>query len=158
MMALARRVVSGDEDPDAETVEDAFARAREAEASADELLVDDGWKLVETEPETTEVNGNGNGHHDGIGPTVELVLGNAQAPANGNGHAPVPANGHHGNGANGNGHHEEAGEQQQSTFSWAEFMAEPVKPKRRNGKPQPVSMSMFEWAMEQERETVGAGR
>ena len=144
MMALARRVVSGDEDPDAETVEDAFARAREAEASADELLVDDGWKLVETEPEATEVNGNGtNGHHDGIGPTVELVLGNEQVPVNGNGV---------------NGHHEEAGEPQQSTFSWAEFMAEPVRPKRRNGKPQPASMSMFEWALEQERETVGAGR
>ena len=40
----------------------------------------------------------------------------------------------------------------------SEFMAEPVKPKRRNGKPQPASMSMFEWAMEQEKETVGAGR
>ena len=38
-------------------------------------------------------------------------------------------------------------------------MAEPVRPKR-NGKPQPASLSMFEWAMEQEREkeTVGAGR
>ena len=37
---------------------------------------------------------------------------------------------------------------------------EPVKPKRRNGKSQPASLSMFEWAMEQEREkeTVGAGR
>ena len=28
---------------------------------------------------------------------------------------------------------------------------EPVKPKHRNGKPQPASMSMFEWAMELER-------
>ena len=39
---------------------------------------------------------------------------------------------------------------------------EPVKPKRRNGKPQPASMSMFEWAAEleqkQEKETVCAGR
>ncbi len=161
MMALARRVVSGDEDPDAEAVEDAFAQAREAEASADELLVDDGWKLVETEPEATAVNGNGNGHHDGAGPTVELVLGNGQIPANGNGHAPVPVNR---NGVNGHhslprtGYGDEAGEPQQSTFSWAEFLAEPVRPKRRNGKPQPASMSMFEWAMEQERETVGAGR
>ena len=82
-----------------------------------------------------------------IGPTVELV----------------PANGHHanGNGVNGNGHHEEADEPQRSLFSWAEFMAEePVKPKRRNGKPQPATMSMFEWAveLEREKETVGAGR
>ncbi len=147
MMALARRVVSGDEDSDAETVEDAFARAREAEASADELLVDDGWKAVEIEPEAVGVNangnGNGNGHHDGIGPTVELVPGNGHVRANGNGV---------------DGHRGKDPEPLQSAFSWAEFMAEPVKPKRRNGKPQPASMSMFEWAMEQERETVGAGR
>ncbi len=158
MMALARRVVSGDEDPDAETVEDAFARAREAEASADELLVDDGWKAVEIEPEAVGVNGNGT---VGNGPTVELVLGNGQLPANGNGHVPVPVNG---NGVNGHhslprtGYGGEDPEPQQSTFSWAEFMVEPVKPKRRNGKPQPASMSMFEWALERERETVGAGR
>ena len=79
----------------------------------------------------------------GIGPTVEMV----------------PANGRH---ANGNGHHDDAEEPQQTLFSWAEFMAEePVKPKRRS-KPQPASMSMFEWALEleqqREAETVGAGR
>ena len=41
--------------------------------------MDDGWKLVEVKPETIAVNGNGangNGHHDAIGPTVELVPGN----------------------------------------------------------------------------------
>ena len=116
------------------------------------LLVDDGWKVVEVEPDTIGVNGNGhhaNGHDDlfGIGPTVELVPVNGHAPANGND----------------NGHHEEVDEPQQSLFSWAEFMAEePVKPKRRNGKPQPASMSMFEWALEleqkREEEMVGAGR
>ena len=47
--------------------------------------------------------------------------------------------------------------------SWAEFMAEePVKPKGRGRKPQPATLSMFEWALtlEQEREgePVGAGR
>ena len=142
-MALARRIVSGEED-EAETVEEMFAQARDAETNAEELLVDDGWKAVEGEPEAVEVNGNGhhaNGHNDlfGIGPTVELM------PVNGNG------NGYH---------HDEAEEPQRSLFSWAEFMAEPVKPKRRNGKPQAASLSMFEWAMEQEREqeTVGAGR
>ena len=150
MMALARKIVSGDEDADAESVEEVFTQARDAEAASEELLVDDGWKVVEIEPETIAVNGNGNGngHHDGfgIGQTVELV----------------PASGHaNGNGAN--GHHEEADEPQQSLFSWAEFMAEePVKPKRRNGKPQPASMSMFEWALsleqERENETVGVGR
>ena len=118
--------------------------------------MDDGWKVVEVEPETIAVNGNGNGNGHGsdiFGPTVELVPVNGHA--NGNGHAPVPVNG---NGANGH-RDDEALEPQQSLFSWAEFMSEePVKPKRRNGKPQPASLSMFEWAMEQEAETVGAGR
>ena len=148
MMALARKIVSGDEDED-ETLEEAFAQARDAEAAAEELLVDDGWKAVEVEPEAVAVNGNGhhaNGHDDLFGPKVEL--------------APVPVNGN-GNGAN--GHHDDSEDDgpQQSLFSWAEFMAEePVKPKRKNGKRQPASLSMFEWAMEQERdtETVGAGR
>ena len=100
------------------------------------------------EPETIAVNGNGNGHGSDIfGPMVELVPASGNG-ANRNGHAPVPVNG---NGAN--GHHDEEPEPQQSLFSWAEFMAEePVRPKRRNGKPQPASLSMFEWAMEQERE------
>ena len=148
MMALARRIVSGDEE-DTETMEEVFAQARNAESEAEELLVDDGWKVVEVEPETVSVNGNGNGngHHDpfDIGPTVELV----------------PASGHAND--NGNGHHEdEASEAQQSLFSWAEFMAkEPVKPKR-NAKPRPATLSMFEWAMtleeHREKEPVGAGR
>ena len=152
MMALARRIVSGEEEEDeAETMEEVFAQARNAESEAEELLVDDGWKVVEVEPETIAVNGNGNGnghHEDVFGPTVELV------PANGNGHA-------NGNGTNGH-HEDEAPEPQQSLFSWAEFMAEePVKPKR-NRKPQPASLSMFEWAMtleeQREKEPVGAGR
>ena len=162
MMALARRIVSGEEEDDeAETVEEVFAQARNAEATAEELLVDDGWKIVEIEPETVAVNGNGNGHHDAIGPMVELVPSNGHH-ANGNGHAPAPVNsaprtGYGGNGAS--GHHDEAEEPQQSLFSWAEFMAEePVKPKSR--KAQTPSLSLFEWAVEQERESepVGAGR
>ena len=165
MMALARKIVSGDEeDTDDVTVEQVFAQARDAEADAEELLVDDAWKAVEIKPETVAVNGNGaNGNgHAAIGPTVELVPGNDHA--NGNGHAPIPANslprtGYGGNGRN--GHYDAADESQQSPFSWAEFMAgEPVKPKGRGGKPKPASASLFEWAVEQEREAepVGVGR
>ena len=159
MMALARKIVSGDEEEDAETMEEVFAQARDAEArdaeaSAEEFLVDDGWKPVEVEPEAVEVNWNGH-HADGIGPTVELVLDTGHH-ANGNGHAAVEVNG--------NGHSDEVPEPQQSLFSWAEFMAEePVKPKGRKQKPQPAAASLFEWALtvEQEREEeelVGAGR
>ena len=143
-------------------MEDVFAAARDAEATAEELLVDEGWKLVEIEPETVEsllrtgYGVNGNGHRDAmdIGPAVELVLGNGHR-VNGNGHAAVPVNG--------NVHRYETPEPQRSLFSWAEFMAEePVKPKGRSRKPQPATLSMFEWALtlEQERgkETVGARR
>ena len=136
-------------------MEEVFAQARNAESEAEELLVDDGWKAVEVEPETVEVNGNGH-HADGIGPTVELVLDTGHH-ANGNGHAAVEVNG------NGNGPHDEAPEPQQTLFSWAEFMAEePVKPKGRKQKPQSATLSMFEWALtveqEREEELVGAGR
>ena len=134
MMALARKIVSGEED-EAETVEEVFAQAKDAEAASEEFLVDDGWKVVEVEPEAVSVNGNG--HHAGdIRPTVELVLDNGNR-GNENGHAAVKVNG--------NGHHEEALKPQQSLFSWAEFMAEePVKPKGRKSKPQPATLSMFE--------------
>ena len=154
MMALARKIVSGEED-DAGTVEDVlhFARpGQDAEAASEEFLVDDGWKPVEIEPEAVEVNGDGH-HADGIGPTVELVLDTGHH-ANGNGHAAVEVNG--------NGHSDEVPEPQQSLFSWAEFMAEePVKSKGRGRKPQPAAASLFEWALslEQEREAemVGTG-
>ena len=66
MMALARKIVSGEEEDEAETMEEVFAQARDAEATAEELLVDDGWKVVESlpraghgvEPETVAVNSN----------------------------------------------------------------------------------------------------
>ena len=150
MMALPRKIVSGEED-DAETVESVFAQARDAEAASEEFLVDDGWKAVEIEPEAVAVNGH---HAGGIGPTVELVLDTGHH-ANGNGHAAVEVNG--------NGHSDEAPEPQQTLFSWAEFMAEePVKPKGRKPKAQPATLSMFEWALtveqEREKEPVGAGR
>ena len=155
MMALARRVVSGDEEDEAETVEEVFAQARDAEAAGEELLVDDGWKAAEVEQETIAVNGNGhhsNGH-DLFGPAVELAPVDGHTPANGNGHAPAPVNG--------NGRYDDGEDDgpQQSLFSWAEFMAEePVKPKGR--KAQAPSLSLFEWAVEREleEETVGAGR
>ena len=127
MMALARKIVSGEEE--AGSVEEVFAQARDAVSEAEELLVDVDWRPVDV-----------NGYCDVFGPTVELVA----------------VNGH-----KGNGHHDEAEEPQRSLFSWAEFIAaEPARPKRRRRKPQPASMSMFEWAFKREREAelVEAGR
>ena len=136
MMALARKIVSGEEE-DAETVDDVFAAARAVEASAEELLVDEGWKTHEVELEVNGTNGNGvvtangNGHAaKGIGPTVELVLGNGQ--------------------------HDDDSEPQRSLLSWAELMAEePSKYEKRGQKPKPASASLFEWALSFERETMG---
>jgi len=145
MLALARQIVSGDEaDADGESVEDVFARARDAEASAEEFLVDDGWQAVEVELESVAVNGKG--HHDAIEHTVELVPGDGHANGNGNGH-----------------HDDEPAEGQQSLFSWAEFLAdEPARPNGRNGKPKTASTSLFQWALEieqeRDREPVGAER
>ena len=139
MLALARKIVSGDEDnADSESVEQVFAQARDAEASAEEFLVDGGWQVVQVGPEA--VGFNGKGHH-----------------ANGNG---LPTAGDE---SNGNGHQEEPAQGQQSLFSWSEFLAEePARSKSRNGKAKPGAPSLFQWALEQEQERdeepVGAGR
>ena len=62
MLALARQIVSGEEtDADGESVEQVFAQARDAEASAEEFLVDDGWKAADTEPEPVVVEVHANG-------------------------------------------------------------------------------------------------
>ena len=54
--------------------------------------------------------------------------------------------------------HDEAAEPQQSLFSWAEFMAaEPVKPKGRKSKHQFATLSIFEWALEREKEAEPVG-
>ena len=139
MMALARKIVSGEEENTAETVDDVFAAARAVEASAEELLVDEGWKTLDVEPEVNGSNGNGRHNATGIEQTVELVL----------------ENGHHTNGNGANDLHPEVPEPQKALFSWAEFMTEePIKPKGRSRKPQPASASLFEWALSIEKETA----
>ena len=118
MLALARKLVSGE--ADADSVESVSAQAQQVAAQAEELLVDAEWRAPEPVP--------------------------SEVPAAGVDEA---------------GHRDEADEPQRSLFSWAEFMAEePVQPKGRSRKPQPASTSLFEWALEQEREgeLVGAGR
>ena len=57
MLALARKIVSGEED-EAETIEAISAQARDAESTAEEYLVDYGWMLVDVEAAAARVNGN----------------------------------------------------------------------------------------------------
>ena len=58
MLALARKIVNGDED-EAKTVEAVFAAARHAETTAEEYLVDDGWQTVEVEPVVFDASRSG---------------------------------------------------------------------------------------------------
>ena len=132
MLALARKIVNGEEEEEGESVEDAFAQARDAEAVSEELLVDEEWHAVEVEvePETVEVHRNGTG----------IVVETAAA----------------------NGHADLVEETQRSLFSWAEFLAEEPQRQDRRGNKGAASLSLFEWALEleQEREEnmAGAGR
>ncbi len=124
MLALARKIVAGEED--AGSVESVFAQAQQVAAEAEALLVNAEWRPAE--PVVVEVHANGNGR------TAVPVGGEAE---------------------------DETPERQRSLFSWAEFMAEePAEPKRRSRRPAPASISLFEWALEQEREAepAGAGR
>ena len=76
MLALARKLVAGEEDSDPETVEDIFAQAQQVAADAESLLVDDSWRPVEltpVEPSIIElpepaVAAIPCGHHTGVVP------------------------------------------------------------------------------------------
>ena len=114
MLALARKIVAGEED--AGSVESVFAQAQQVAAEAEALLVDAEWAA----------------------PEPAIVEAEAVAVAS--------------------AEREELPERQRSLFSWTEFMAEePAKPERRSRRPEPASISLFEWALEREREAVPAG-
>ena len=59
MLALARKIVAGEEDAD--SVESVFAQAQQVAAEAEALLVDADWAAPE--PVVVEVHANGNGPH-----------------------------------------------------------------------------------------------
>ena len=112
MLALARKIVAGEED--AGSVESVFAQAQQVAGEAEALLVDDAW--AEPEPVAAGVTAAG---------------------------ADV-------------GDRRDTGERQRSLFSWAEFMVEePVKPRHRRD--EAPTLSLFEWALEREREAEPAG-
>ncbi len=112
MLALARKIVTGDEDTG--SVESVFEQARQVAAEAEALLVDEGWHAPE--PAVVE---------------AEVVAVGATA-----GDSPS-----------------DAPEPHRTLFSWAEFMAgeQDQSPKRRRRDEAPT-LSLFEWALEQEQE------
>ena len=117
MLALARRIVAGEED--AGSVESVFEQARQVAAEAEALLVDEGWHAPEPEPVTPEPVAVGAGPDDLL---------------------------------------KEDGAPQRTLFSWAEFMAgEPDEPPMRQRLDEAPTLSLFEWALEREREGVLAG-
>ncbi len=118
MLALARKIVAGEEDVG--SVESVFEQARQVAAEAEALLVDEDWHAPEPEPKPA------------------VVAAEAVAVGVDNGR-------------------DEAREPQRTLFSWAEFMAEespePERPRRREA----PTLSLFEWALEQEQEGALAG-
>ena len=161
MLALARKLVNGNEDDATDTVEAAFthARAAETESETEEYLVDDrmaGRRQVET---TTNVETQINGDAEALGTVsahtndhdlkvvrsgVDLVPGTGLVSVNGNGLSPDSE--------------AEATDSQRKLFSWAEFMAEPPAKSKGRARSAVQSRSLFEWALateqSQERENV----
>ena len=128
MMALARKLVSGE--TDSEPVEDIYTQAQQVAAQAEQLLVDADWQRPAPEPETLFP---ALPRLREVAPVVELV----------------PCANNHGQ-----------GEQQQSLFSWAEFLSDQAEqPKPRGRNPRPSGPSLFDWALERGREAglVAAG-
>ena len=124
MLALARKLVAGDEDSDAGSVESIFAQAQQVAADAEALLVNDSWRPVEPTPEPLALP---------VGATVDVESSVAVIPCeHQTGNAP----------------------QQQDLFSWAEFLSDEPKPtKRRARKQAQPSTSLFEWALEREQQS-----
>ena len=79
MLALARKIVNGEEEEQEESVEEAFAQARDAEVVSEELLVDEGWHAVEVESEPEQVVV----HQNGTGPAEETPWSNGHEEAPG---------------------------------------------------------------------------
>ena len=100
IMTLARQIVNETEFQSGDSLENIFARAREAEQEAERYLVDDEWHTVKDAADAED---------------------KPSKPA------------------------------QKSTFSWRDFMAQPLQPKGKHAKRnQPDGKSMFDWAEEHE--------
>ena len=123
MMALARKLVSGEED-DSESVESIFAQAQQGAADAEALLVDDSWRSVDPTPEPLALP---------VGATVD-----AESSV-----AVIPCEHHMGN----------APEQRDLFSWAEFLSDEPTPTKQRGRKQAQPTASLFEWALEREQQS-----
>ena len=133
MLALARKLVNGNEEDAADTVEAAFAQSRTAETESEAYLMDDDWQATEVE-------------------TVGIVEVHVVTDDDHAVRAAAQANGHD------LGGEADSTESQRTLFSWSEFMAEPStkhKGRARNAQP---TLSLFEWAVAMEQGEVEEDR
>ena len=122
MLALARKLVAGDED-NSEAVEDIFAQAQQIAADAESLLVDDSWRPVEPTPEVPTI--------------IDLPKVKVEPSV-----AVIPC-GHH-TGA--------APQQQDLFSWAEFLADEPTATKRRRQRQAQPTASLFEWALEREQQ------
>ncbi len=123
MLALARKLVAGDED-DSESVESILAQAQQVAADAESLLVDDSWRPVEPTPEPLALP---------VGTAVD-----AESSV-----AVIPCEHQTGN----------APQQQDLFSWAEFLSDEPQPTKRRRQKQVQPSASLFEWALEREQQS-----
>ena len=126
MLALVRKLVNGNEDDAADTVEAAFANARASETEPEKYLVDGGWQAPEPEM-------------PGI---VELITDSDTENS-----AMEDTN----RDSNVAGAETDVAESPQTLFSCAEFMSEPPANRRGSARNLQPSRSLFEWAVAMEQ-------
>ncbi len=123
MLALARKLVAGDED-DHESVESIFAQAQQVAADAEALLVDDSWRPLEPTPDPVALP---------VGATVDAESSVAVIPCeHDTGNAP---------------------EQRDLFSWAEFLSDEPKPTKGRSRKQAQPSTSLFEWALEREQQS-----
>ena len=141
MMALARKIVGGDEGRDG----DGGRGVRPGEGRRGRRRGAAGGRRLEAGGSRARGRRcQRDGHYDlfGVGPTVEL------APVSGNGHGPVPVNG---NGASGH-HEDDAVEPAAVAVLLGRVHDRAGETEGRQPQGTAASMSMFEWALSLEKE------
>ena len=121
MLALGRKIVNGEEgdlsadEAGEETVEAVFAQTRDAEAVAEELLVDEGWRTLEVEPEIVEASASADNGTNGTGVALDIGAIND---------------------------HAEVEEPEQSVLTWAELFAEGAAEAKRTAQAAAIGLTV----------------